>query len=162
PGAPVEPAAALETVLRTLGVAGAAIPDDMDARSALLRSTTAGKRMLLVFDNARDAGRVRPLLPGSGPFVLVTSRGGLAPPAARLFRVLAAVPGTDSACSAAAALTGVSSADARRALHRLLDGNLISERVPGRFEYHDLVRAYAAELASQLDSETDRDASLRR
>ncbi|MFI7132315.1 AfsR/SARP family transcriptional regulator [Nonomuraea sp. NPDC050153] len=74
PGAPVEPHAALELLLNALGVVGQRVPKESDARSALLRSVLAGRRVLMLLDNARDAAQVRPLLPGSHSFVLVTSR----------------------------------------------------------------------------------------
>ncbi|MEV4014988.1 BTAD domain-containing putative transcriptional regulator [Nonomuraea angiospora] len=74
PGTPVEPHAALELLLNALGVVGQRVPAETDARSALLRSVLAGRRVLMLLDNARDAAQVRPLLPGSRSFVLVTSR----------------------------------------------------------------------------------------
>ncbi|WP_084557572.1 ATP-binding protein [Hamadaea tsunoensis] len=77
PDGPMSPDEALRTLLVGL-VPADRVPDGLDARSALLRSVLAGRRMLLVLDNARDAGQVRPLLPGeTGCTVVVTSRSRL-------------------------------------------------------------------------------------
>ncbi|MFD8014628.1 NB-ARC domain-containing protein [Streptomyces sp. NPDC058955] len=68
------PAAALDTALRTLGVAGPDIPPGLDGRSALYRSVLDGRRVLVLLDHARTAAEVRRLLPASeGCGVLVTS-----------------------------------------------------------------------------------------
>ena len=72
---PMPPAEALGTLLTALGVQAAALPADPGARSGLLRSLLADRRMLVLLDNARDTGQLVPLLPGSsGCAVLATSR----------------------------------------------------------------------------------------
>lgn len=73
--APVPAEAALETLLRTLGLPPQQIPDTLDERAALWRAKLNGKRALVVFDNAASPSQVRPLLPGSADcLVIVTSR----------------------------------------------------------------------------------------
>jgi hypothetical protein len=77
-GAPVAPADATRRFLDALRVPANQIPSSAEAQQDLYRSLLAGRRMLIVLDNARDAEQVRPLLPG-GPrcLVLVTSRNQL-------------------------------------------------------------------------------------
>ncbi|MFL6125384.1 BTAD domain-containing putative transcriptional regulator [Actinophytocola sp.] len=77
PQGPVEPRSALGTLLLSLGMPPERLPADIDARTALFRTELAGRRILLVLDNAHDAEQVRPLLPGSSAFVLITGRNRL-------------------------------------------------------------------------------------
>jgi DNA-binding SARP family transcriptional activator len=77
-GSPVRPGQAVRSFLDAFQVPPARVPAELTAQAALLRSLLAGRRVLLVLDNARDAEQVRPLLPGSpGCVVLVTSRSQL-------------------------------------------------------------------------------------
>ncbi|MEU4223514.1 BTAD domain-containing putative transcriptional regulator [Nonomuraea sp. NPDC026600] len=72
---PVHPAVAVRSFLDALGVPPAAIPSDPEAQAAMYQSLTAGRRMLIVLDNARDTNHVTPLLPATPTgAVLVTSR----------------------------------------------------------------------------------------
>ena len=269
---PVLPAQAVRGFLQALGVPSAEIPETPDAQAALYRSVLAGKRVLVVLDNARDADQVRPLLPGSSRCaVLITSRvrldglvatvgariltldvmseaesrelivrrlgaaraqaepeavadlarlcaglplglaivaaraaarpgfrlaalsaelaGGdgrrldaletadttssvrevfswsyrqLSRPAARVFRLLGLHPGPDITVAAATSLGGTGRPQARRVLAELAGAHLLTEHVPGRFTGHDLLRAYAAELAAEAEAEADRDLARRR
>jgi tetratricopeptide (TPR) repeat protein len=247
------------------------VPDGLPAQAALYRSLLAGRRVLVVLDNAREIGQVRPLLPGApGCLALVTSRdhlGGLvavegaypltldllpaddarellehrlgaarvtsepaavdaiiagcarlplaltiaaaraaARPtfplsavaselreaasaldpfdagditadvravlscsylalsagAARLFRLLGLQPGPDTGLAAAASLAAIPPQQARRLLAELTRAHLLTEHAPGRYAFHDLLRAYAAEQAHSHDSQPDRDAALHR
>jgi DNA-binding SARP family transcriptional activator len=267
---PKSPTEALCGFLRALGVRE--IPDDTQEAAALYRSLLAGRQMVLVLDNAADAGQLRPLLPGSpGCLVLITSRSRLpgllardgarpvvaepltsaegaallrkilgpsrvqsdlaaaaaivercaclplalriaaeraahrpqlplaalagelageqrrldtltitedadtsvrsvfswsyrrlAPDAARMFRMLALHPGPDIGIAAAAALAGCTVANAARPLRALADAHLLSEVAVGRYQLHDLLRAYAAERAAADEPLVSCTAALRR
>jgi tetratricopeptide (TPR) repeat protein len=260
---------AVRAFLEALGVPGHQIPVSAHAQVGLYRSLLAGRRVLIILDNARDAGQVRPLLPGtSGCLVLATSRNQLidlvategaypvtlnpmtatearnlfvrrigvdrvnaeseavndivtrcarlplalaivaahaaahpdfplavlatklaragldvlagaesttdvravfswsyrtlSSPAARLFRLLALHPGPDVSAMAAASLAGIPPARALPLLADLVRAHLLIEHSPGRFSFHDLLRAYAGELARSQDSEPDRLAAVHR
>lgn len=271
PGEPVQPIEGLARFLRALGVAAQQIPLEVDEAGALFRSLLAGKRMLVILDNARSADQARPLLPGIGSsLVIVTSRdrvSGLTardgahrvdldvlPPgeaailvkrvigaarssedpgsveelarlcghvplalliaaervvarprlrladlvgqlasehqrldaltlddagtavraalswsyrtvpaeAARMFRLLGLGFGSDISAEAAAALSGTDSADARRQFALLTGAHLLEESSRDRFRLHDLLRVYAAELASALEPPQERSAAIER
>lgn len=268
--APVSQADALRGLLSGLGVPSHAVPADVDARIGLYRTMLAGRRILVVLDNARDGQQAAALLPATpGCAGIVTSRNqltGLAvhgarmmtvelpaledarqslrarigaaradaepsaldaiiaccarlplamavvgaraqgsprfsltsiadelragrapldalvtddprsdvrrvfswsyealrPATGRLFRLLSLHSGTDISTAAAASLAGLPIRQAREFLGELTRGHLLIERFPGRFACHDLVRAYAAALADELESAAERGAALAR
>jgi DNA-binding SARP family transcriptional activator/tetratricopeptide (TPR) repeat protein len=270
-GLALEPSEAIRGFLEAFAVPVARIPADLDAQAGLYRSVLAGRRVLVVLDNARDVEQVRPLLPGSpGCAVIVTSRShltglvaadgaygltlGLLPAAdardllarrlgpervtrepaavddiiagcarlplalavaaagaaaspgfplavfaaelrdatraldpfeggdpatdvravfswsyqaltadaARLFRLLGLHPGPDIAIAAAASLAGIEPGPARARLAELTRAHLLDEHAPGRYAWHDLLRAYAAEQAHAHDSPQVRAAAVHR
>jgi len=269
--APVTPAEAVRGFLDALAVPAHRLPVGLPAQTGLYRSLMAGRRLLVVLDNARDAAQVRPLLPGApGCLTLITSRdqlaglvaaggaspvplaplpdaearellihrlgaarvhaepsivdeivarcaglplalaivsahaatrpgfglgaladrlrrasgaldalaGGdpetdirtvfswsyqaLSPAAARLFRLLAVHPGPDIGLPAVASLAGVAPARVRAALAELCRASLLSEPAADRYACHDLLRAYAAELAGGTGRAAGRRAAVRR
>jgi tetratricopeptide (TPR) repeat protein/transcriptional regulator with XRE-family HTH domain len=249
---PVSPADALASLLLTAGVPAAHIPPGVDARAARWRDRLAGKKALLVLDDAAGHEQVLPLLPGTpGSLVLITSRrrlaalddtavvsldvlpageaaallarlagradvtagdpavgqlaalcgylplaigmigrqlahhptwtpAGLAGELAtakdrlelmaaenlsvaaafrlsyqdldegqqRLFRRLGLHPGPDADAYAAAALDDTTVSQARRGLEALYDQHVITQPVPGRYRFHDLIREHARALAA--------------
>ncbi|MER6195411.1 AfsR/SARP family transcriptional regulator [Streptomyces cyaneofuscatus] len=265
PGRPATPAEVLDDFLVALGVPPAAVPAGTGARSGLYRTMAAGRRMLIVLDNANSAEQVRALLPGTpGCMVLVTSRDSLSglvvteaahrltldvlsnseatalvagiigphraatesaavddlvglcarlplalriaaghaaahpnttvadivaelteedsaldalsrnqdpraavrtvfawsydqlsPPQAHLFRHLGLHPGPAFSTAAAAALAHLSPREARTLLGALADAHLIEPVAHDRYRFHDLLRAYAAELTHHSDTEQD-------
>ncbi|WP_203837474.1 AfsR/SARP family transcriptional regulator [Winogradskya humida] len=77
--APVGPVDVLRGFLDELGVPAAQLPQSLAGLSAMYRSVIAGRRVLVLLDNARDDEQVRPLLPGErSSSVIVTSRNSLA------------------------------------------------------------------------------------
>lgn len=263
-GSPVDPSEAVRCFLDALEVPAARVPASRDAQAALYRSILAGRRMLVLLDNARDASQVRPLLPGTpGCLVIATSRNrltgliraehaqpltlglltaaeshkllagrlgagrvtaeltatqaivaqcaglplalsifaaraaaqprfplaalvaGLHRPsdpdpdsdiravfswsychlpgrAAQVFRLLGLHPGHAIGIAAASALTGDGTASVTTALADLATAHLVDEQAPGRFACHDLLRAYALDLAIEHETEEGRHACLRR
>ncbi|HKT00243.1 MAG TPA: tetratricopeptide repeat protein, partial [Rugosimonospora sp.] len=269
-GAPMHPGEALRALLRAYQIPARLLPDGQDAQAGLLRSVLAGRRVLMLLDNAHSAEQVRPLLPGMGGcLVLITSRapmaslitlygarpvrldlltareswdllaarlgsdrlsgepqpvraiiehcarlplalavvsaratahqrvalgtlatelreasgldafGGddsacdvrsvfswsyrrLSPQAATLFRLLAIHCGPDITAPAVAGLAGLPPARCRPLVDELVRVHLVTEHTPGRYTFHDLLRAYATELADREDSRTRRRTALRR
>ncbi|HEY0531612.1 MAG TPA: tetratricopeptide repeat protein [Actinoplanes sp.] len=95
--------------------------------------------------------------------VLSWSYQTLSPAAARMFRLLGIHEGPDISVPAAANLAGLTGRPAaRRALDELVAGHLLTEDAPGRYAFHDLLRAYAAEMGAQQDSRGERRAAIER
>ncbi len=75
---PRDPQDALADMLRAMGIPARSVPQPGPARAAMYRSLLAGRKVLVIGDDAATAGQVRLLLPAaSGAAVLVTSRGRL-------------------------------------------------------------------------------------
>jgi DNA-binding SARP family transcriptional activator/tetratricopeptide (TPR) repeat protein len=86
----------------------------------------------------------------------------LPPELAQMFRLLSLAPGTDITPDVAAALGGLTTQDARRRLDRLATANLVGNHAPDRYQFHDLLREYAAErLAFETEPGKSREAFRR-
>ncbi|MGZ3145989.1 BTAD domain-containing putative transcriptional regulator [Lentzea chajnantorensis] len=105
---PRDPADVLTELLHALGVTGAGLPSREAGRAALFRSKLAGRRVLVVLDDAASVRQVQPLLPGAaGCGVLFTSRRRLSElPGARQVELLPFAP-----AEAAELLTGIAGRD---------------------------------------------------
>jgi DNA-binding SARP family transcriptional activator/Flp pilus assembly protein TadD len=156
-----EPAAAEEVVGRCAGLPialgmvaarGAAHPEfPLAALAAELRD--AGARLDALADED-PAGDLRA--------VFSWSYRALGADAARLFRLLGLHPGPDVGVPAAASLAGLPPERVRPLLAELARAQLLVEHAPGRYGSHDLLRAYAAELARRTDPEPGRRGAERR
>ncbi|MFI7231212.1 ATP-binding protein [Nonomuraea angiospora] len=91
--------------------------------------------------------------------VLARSYDVLPDDVARLFRLLAVHPGPDLTAAAAASAAGVEPARVRRLLDALLDAHLVTEVTHGRYACHDLLRAFARELAGETEQPAQRRAA---
>jgi tetratricopeptide (TPR) repeat protein/transcriptional regulator with XRE-family HTH domain len=155
-----EPDAVEDTVTRCAGLPLAlTIAAARAAQSGFPLATIAadlreGQHCLDALDTGDPAGQVRA--------VFSWSYRSLAPGPARLFRLLGLPPGADISARAAASLAGTPPAQTRRLLAELTRVSLLAEHVPGRYSPHDLIRAYAADLATTHDPPEERRAAVRR
>jgi DNA-binding SARP family transcriptional activator/tetratricopeptide (TPR) repeat protein len=120
-----------------------------------------------VADGLGDAAGALDVLDGGDPAsdvraVFSWSYQALSPAAARLFRLLGLHPGPDFGAPAAASQAGLPVAQVRRPLTELTRAHLLTEHSPGRYAFHDLLRAYAAEQAMRLDTVAERHAAAQR
>src|SRR5262249_22060884 len=121
----------------------------------------------LLAEELRDTPQRWEALTGDDPStdvraVFSWSYQALSPDAARLFRLLGLHPGPDIAAPAAASLAGIPIDQARPLLAELTRASLLVEHIPGRYTFHDLLRAYATDLAHTTDLDQQRhDATLR-
>ncbi|MGH3774443.1 MAG: ATP-binding protein [Pseudonocardiaceae bacterium] len=82
--------------------------------------------------------------------------------AARMFRLMGVHPGPDISVPAAASLVGIPLRQARKALDELTHARMITEHAPSRFAFHDLLRAYATDLAHTIEGDAERRAAMHR
>ena len=157
---PLEPAELLTQFLLGLGVETAKIPELLHERVALYRSLIAGRRMLVLLDDARTAEQVRPLLPPSArTMTVVTSRSrldGLAVSNAAKQRVLGTLA-PDDAVLLIEELAGP--ADLNHALARLCGYLPLALRIAGARLSASAQRT-AEELVDELGNERTRLAGL--
>jgi hypothetical protein len=95
-------------------------------------------------------------VPADARTVFSWSYHHLSPQACRLFRLLSLHPAADITAAASASLLGVPPDEANRLMAELTNTSLLTEDRPGRYSFHDLIRAYAAELLESTDLDNDR------
>ena len=137
------------------------------AIAAARAATRPRLRLAALADELRDASGRLDALDAGDPVASVRpvfswSLRHLSPAAARMFRLLGIHPGPDISGPAAASLAGCDLARARRDLGELARAHLITEHLPDRYAFHDLLRAYAAEQAHDIGGEPERDAAIGR
>ncbi|GAB3076738.1 hypothetical protein GCM10027186_36810 [Micromonospora schwarzwaldensis] len=155
-----EPAAVDEIVARSSGLPLAL------AVVAARAATHPRFSLATVARELREAPRRLDPLAGADPAIDVRtvfswSYRQVSPPAARLFRLLGLIAGPDIGVPAAASLTGLPEPEVRPLLAELVQTHLVTEHRPGRYTSHDLLHAYARELADADPGAQRRAAVLR-
>jgi hypothetical protein len=131
------------------------------------RAQRTGFALAALAAELRDAGHGLDALDTGDPAsqvraVFSWSYTTLSAPAARLFRLLGLHPGPDIDAAAAAGLTARPLPETRRLLTELTRVNLLTEHLPGRYTFHDLLRAYATEQTHAVDTDHQRRAATTR
>ena len=140
--------ARLPLALAVTAARAAARPDfTLTTLAAELRDTRGRLDALTTGDDATDVRAV-----------FSWSYHQLSSPAARMFQLLGLHPGPDTTAPAAASLAGLDPGHARRLLRELTHAHLLTEHAPGRYTFHDLLRAYAAEQAATGQERTRHEA----
>lgn len=132
---------------------------------AAARAAQTGFPLATLATELGEAGRRLDTLDAGDPVTQVRtvfswSYRTLSPSAARLFRLLGLHSGPDISVAAAASFAGCPLGEARELLTELVRLSLLTEHTPGRYTRHDLLRAYATELANAEDSDADRQNAL--
>ncbi|MBF9067269.1 BTAD domain-containing putative transcriptional regulator [Streptacidiphilus fuscans] len=165
----------LAKFLRALGTPADQVPADEDEAAALYRTLLAGRQMLIMLDNARDAEQVRPLIPGAqGCVVMITSRSQLAGLVASdgARRLALDVLDPDEACQLLGSIVGdcrvAAEREAARRLVQACGGLPLAIRIAGAnvVARNAGIADYGAELAgsdvlSRLCVEGDRRSTVR-
>jgi tetratricopeptide (TPR) repeat protein len=151
----------------TLAAQCARLPLALRVAAELATSRPTTPLADLVRELADQAHRLQRLDAGGDPRAAVRvvfswSYKHLPADAARTFRLAGLHPGSDLDVYAAAALTNTTVDGARRSLDVLVRAHLVHLTGPGRYGTHDLLRAYACDLANSQDSEADRRTALTR
>ncbi len=157
----VEPRAVDEIISRC---AGLPLALNVLAARAATRPVTP---LVTLADQLRDTGSRLEVLTGGDDTtdvraVFSWSYHALGTDAARLFRLLGLHPGPDITAPAAASLAGAPVGQVQPVLADLVDAHLVTEHSAGRYALHDLLRAYAVELAGTAETGPEHDAALRR
>ncbi|MFD8423542.1 BTAD domain-containing putative transcriptional regulator [Streptomyces sp. NPDC059466] len=156
-----EPAAVDEIVARCAGLplalaitAARAAARPRLPLTALAQELQESGGRLDALDGGDPATRIRA--------VFATSYQALSGDSARLFRLLGLHPGPGFTVSVAASLAGLPRTRTRALLTELSRAGLLTDHAPGRHTFHDLLRAYAAELVTTHDSDDTRRSAVHR
>ncbi|SEO29486.1 Predicted ATPase [Actinacidiphila rubida] len=138
------------------------LPLALALTAARLRSRPAWS--LAALADRMQAGRLEAISAGGRALrpVFDASYQALSDRAQQVFRLIGLHPGPDFSAAAAAALAGITAGEAAEVLELLLDEHLLQQKRSGRFELHDLLRAYAHEQANTHDTGQERRAAVHR